>query len=244
MDAQLDSLLLALAVNHRLAGTLAPDEVSAAFLDAGREVPLIVADAVLGTDTPTGLLLFAAAAQAAGITHVRLALQHPSLPHTTPPVDKADRARVGRHPAPVVLHRGAHQTGIMLIGAEENVEVIACRDSVFRPVSVDTPTEALRRLRLLVMEGLTLIESIEVPAEWRSAPWRDWQSDLSDDHPLMSLLPVDADSRAIFAALDIHERMRTVLAPATVDPPVFGDLLSRLHPAAAAYVMAVATMKG
>ncbi len=56
--------------------------------------------------------------------------------------------------------------------------------------------------------------------------------------------PVDADSRAIFAALDIHERMRTVLAPATVDPPVFGDLLSRLHPAAAAYVMAVATMKG
>ncbi len=111
-------------------------------------------------------------------------------------------------------------------------------------MSVDTPAEALRRLRLLVMEGLSIIETIEVPEAWRTAPWRDWQADLSDDHPLSTLLPVDADSRAVYAALDIHDRMRTVLAPATVDPPAFGDLLSRLHPAAAAYVTAVATMKG
>lgn len=244
MDAHLDSLLLALALNHRLAGTLAPDAVSTAFLDANREVPLIVADGVLGTDTPTGLLLFAAAAKASGINHARLALNHPSLPHTTPPVAREDRARVGRHPAPIVLHRGPEQVGIMLLGAEENVEVIACRESVYHPVSVDTPAEALRRLRLLVMEGLSIIETIEVPEAWRTAPWRDWQADLSEDHPLSTLLPVDADSRAVYAALDIHDRMRTVLAPATVDPPAFGDLLSRLHPAAAAYVTAVATMKG
>ncbi len=78
MDAHLDSLLLALALNHRLAGTLAPDAVSTAFLDADREVPLIVADGVLGTDTPTGLLLFAAAAKASGITP-RPARPQPSL---------------------------------------------------------------------------------------------------------------------------------------------------------------------
>ncbi|GAA1624468.1 MULTISPECIES: hypothetical protein [Brevibacterium] len=244
MDSLLDSLLLTLALNHRLSGTRAPDEVSTAFLDAERDVPLIVSDAVLETPSPTGLLLFAAAAQAAGITHARLALHHPSLPHTTPPVAKEDRARVGRHPAPIVLHRGADQVGIMLLGAEANVEVIACRESVYRPVTVETPAEALRRLRLLVMEGLSIVESIDVPEQWRSAPWRDWQEELTATHPLTTLLPLDVDSRAIFAALDIHARMRTVLAPATLDPPVFGELLARLHPAAADYVTAVATMRG
>lgn len=244
MDLTTDSLLLALALNHRLSSTLAPDEVSAAFLDDDRDVPLIVSDAVLGTPAPTGLLLFAAEAAAAGITHARLALHHPSLPHTTPPVDKADRTKVGRHPAPIVLHRGTQQLGIVLIGAEANVEVLACRETVFRPVTVETPAEALRRLRLLVMEGLSLIESIDVPAEWREGPWRDWQEELSTSHPISRLIPRAADSRAIYAALDIHHRMASVLAPATVEPPEFGGLLSRLHPAAADYIMAVATMKG
>ena len=53
MDLTTDSLLLALALNHRLSSTLAPDEVSAAFLDDDRDVPLIVSDAVLGTTPPT-----------------------------------------------------------------------------------------------------------------------------------------------------------------------------------------------
>ncbi|GAA1950944.1 hypothetical protein GCM10009689_35100 [Brevibacterium antiquum] len=244
MDLTTDSLLLTLAMNHRLHSSLAPDEVSAAFLDDDRDVPLIVSDEVFGTSPPTGLLLFTAEAGAAGITHARLALHHPSLPHTTPPVDKADRLKVGRHTAPIVLHSGSHQGAVVLLGAEANVEVIACRDTVFHPVTVATPAEALRRLRLLVMEGLNLIESIEVPADWREGPWRDWQEELSLNHPISKLIPSVADARAIYAALDIHERMRTVLAPATVAPPAFGDLLSRLHPAAADYIMAVATMKG
>ncbi|MCI4010502.1 hypothetical protein [Brevibacterium sp. ZH18] len=244
MDLTTDSLLLTLAMNHRLRSSLAPDEVSAAFLDDDRDVPLIVADEVFDSSPPTGLLLFTAQAAAAGITHARLALHHPSLPHTTPPVDKADRLRVGRHTAPIVLHRGTQQAAVLLLGAEANVEVIACRETVFRPVTVETPAEALRRLRLLVMEGLTLIETIDVPTTWREGPWRDWQEELSSTHPISRLIPSVADARAIYAALDIHDRMRTVLAPATVDPPAFGDLLSRLHPAAADYIMAVATMKG
>ena len=63
-------------------------------------------------------------------------------------------------------------------------------------------------------------------------------------HPISRLIPTEADSRAIYAALDIHHRMASVLAPATVAPPQFGALLSQLHPAAADYIMAVATMKG
>lgn len=244
MDSTTDSLLLTLAINHRLRSTLAPDEVSAAFLDDDRDVPLIVFDEVFDTAVPTGLLLFIAEAAAAGITHARLALHHPSLPHTTPPVDKADRTKVGRHSAPIVLHRGTEQAAVVFLGAEANVEVIACRHTVFRPVTVETPAEALRRLRLLVMEGLSLIETLEVPAEWRQGPWRDWQEELSSTHPISRLIPSEADARAIYAALDIHDRMRTVLAPATVSPPEFGRLLSQLHPAAADYIMAVATMKG
>ncbi|HHX47914.1 MAG TPA: hypothetical protein GX718_11180, partial [Brevibacterium sp.] len=88
MDLTTDSLLLTLALNHRLRSTLAPDEVTSAFLDDDRDVPLIVSDEVFGSSVPTGLLLFAAVAAAAGITHARLALNHPSLPHTTPPVDR------------------------------------------------------------------------------------------------------------------------------------------------------------
>lgn len=244
MDLTTDSLLLTLAINHRLHSTLAPDEVSAAFLDDERDVPLIVSDEVFDTSSPTGLLLFIAEASAAGITHARLALQHPSLPRTTPPVDKVDRLKVGRHTAPIVLHAGSHQAAVVLLGAEANVEVIACADTTFRPVTVGTAAEALRRLRLLVMEGLNLIETIEVPATWREGPWRDWQEELSTNHPISRLIPSLADARAISAALDIHDRMRTVLAPATIAPPEFGDLLSRLHPAAADYIMAVATMKG
>ena len=244
MDLTTDSLLLTLALNHRLRSTLAPDEVTSAFLDDDRDVPLIVSDEVFGSSVPTGLLLFAAVAAAAGITHARLALHHPSLPHTTPPVDRTARTQVGRHSAPVVLHRGDEQAAIALIGAEANVEILACQPTVFRPVTVGSAPEALRRLRLLVMEGLNLIETIEVPEEWRQGPWRDWQEELSTLHPISRLIPTEADSRAIYAALDIHQRMRTVLAPATISPPRFGALLSQLHPAAADYIMAVATMKG
>ncbi len=243
MDSTLDSFLLTLALNHRLHATMAPDEVTAAFLDDGRDVPLIVADDVFDSGPPTGLLLFAAEIAAHGITHARLALHHPSLPHTTPPVAKADRLRVGRHTAPIILHRGEHQVAVALLGAEENVEVIACADAVYRPVTVGTPAEALRRLRLLVMEGLSIVESVEVPEAWRSGPWRDWQEELGTSHPISKLIPRSADGRAIHAALDIHDRMRSVLAPATVAPPEFGALLARLHPAAADYIAAVATMK-
>jgi hypothetical protein len=243
MDQTTDSLLLTLAMNHRLRSTLPPDEVTSAFLDDDRDVPLIVADEVFSTDVPTGLLLFAAVAAAAGITHARLALHHPSLPHTTPPVGKEARTKVGRHSAPIILHRGDEQAAIALIGAEANVEVIACRPTLFRPVTVGTAAEALRRLRLLVMEGLTLVETIDVPEEWRQGPWRDWQEELSLTHPISRLIPTEADSRAIYAALDIHHRMASVLAPATVAPAQFGALLSQLHPAAANYIMAVATMK-
>ncbi|WP_166971931.1 hypothetical protein [Brevibacterium atlanticum] len=244
MDLTTDSLLLTLAINHRLRSTLPPDEVSAAFLDDDRDVPLIVADEVFDTSVPSGLLLFAAVAAAAGITHARLALHHPSLPHTTPPVEKEARTKVGRHSAPVVLHRGSEQAAVALIGAEANVEIIACRPTLFRPVTVGTSAEALRRLRLLVMEGLTLVETLDVPEDWRQGPWRDWQEELSTTHPISRLIPTEADSRAIYAALDIHHRMRSVLAPATVSPPEFGTLLSQLHPAAANYIMAVATMNG
>ncbi|WP_309130212.1 hypothetical protein [Brevibacterium sp.] len=243
MDSTLDSFLLTLALNHRLRATMAPDEVSAAFLDDGRDVPLIVSDEVFGTHAPTGLLLFAAEIAGQGVTHARLSLHHPSLPHTTPPVTKADRLRVGRHTAPVVLHRGEQQVAVVLLGAEENVEVIACADTVFRPVTVGTPAEALRRLRLLVMEGLGIVETTRVPEAWRTGPWRDWQEELSTSHPISKLIPRSADGRAIYAALDIHDRMRSVLAPATVAPPEFGALLARLHPAAADYITAVATMK-
>lgn len=243
MDLHLDSFLLTLAINHRLRRSLPPDEVSQAFLDADREVPLIVHDEVFHTDGPTGLLLFVAALESSGITHARLALGHPSLPHTTPPVAKEDRLRIGRHPAPIVLHKGTHTAAILLLGAEENVEVIACAETIFHPVTVQTPAEALRRLRLLVMEGLALVESIDVPTEWRQGPWRDWQEELGTAHPLSALIPREADARAIYAAIDIHDRMRNVLAPATISPPQFGELLSRLHPAAADYIMAVATMK-
>ena len=244
MDPTTDSLLLTLAINHRLRSTLPPDEVSAAFLDDDRDVPLIVSDEVFATPAPTGLLLFVAEAAAAGITHARLALHHPSLPHTTPPVDRAARTKVGRHSAPVVLHRGPEQAAVALVGAEADVEIIACRPTLFRPVTVGTSAEALRRLRLLVMEGLSLVESLEVPQDWRQGPWRDWQEELSTTHPISRLIPTEADSRAIYAALDIHHRMAGVLAPATVDPPQFGALLSQLHPAAADYITAVATMKG
>src|SRR5690625_1678582 len=135
MDPTTDSLLLTLAINHRLRSTLPPDEVSAAFLDDDRDVPLIVSDEVFATPAPTGLLLFVAEAAAAGITHARLALHHPSLPHTTPPVDRAARTKVGRHSAPVVLHRGPEQAAIALVGAEADVEIIACRPTLFRPVT-------------------------------------------------------------------------------------------------------------
>src|SRR5690625_7091400 len=165
MDPTTDSLLLTLAINHLLRSTLPPDEVSAAFLDDDRDVPLIVSDEVFATPAPTGLLLFVAEAAAAGITHARLALHHPSLPHTTPPVDRAARTKVGRHSAPVVLHRGPEQAAIALVGAEADVEIIACRPTLFRPVTVGTSAEALRRLRLLVMEGLSLVESLEVPED-------------------------------------------------------------------------------
>ncbi|RBP64653.1 hypothetical protein DFO66_10651 [Brevibacterium sanguinis] len=243
MDFTLDAFLLTLALNHRLRATMAPDEVSSAFLDDGRDVPLIVADDVFSSAPPTGLLLFAAEIARHGVTHARLALHHPSLPHTTPPVAKEHRLRVGRHSAPVILHRGERQIAVVLLGAEENVEVIGCADAVYRPVTVGTPAEALRRLRLLVMEGLGIVETVEVPEAWRSGPWRDWQEELSTSHPLSKLIPRSADGRAIHAALDIHDRMRTVLAPATVAPPEFGALLSRLHPAAADYITAVATMR-
>ncbi|SDS67474.1 hypothetical protein SAMN04489752_2235 [Brevibacterium siliguriense] len=163
MDLTTDSLLLTLALNHRLRSTLPPDEVTSAFLDDDRDVPLIFSDEVFGSSVPTGLLLFIAEAAAYGITHARLALHHPSLPHTTPPVDRTARTKVGRHTAPVVLHRGDEQAAIALIGAEANVEILACRPTVFRPVTVGTAAEALRRLRLLVMEGLNLIETIDVP---------------------------------------------------------------------------------
>lgn len=242
MDFTIDSFMLALALNHRLHGSLAPDEVSAAYLDDGRDVPLIVADAVIGSPVPTGLLLFAAEAAASGITHARLALQHPSLPHTTPPVAREDRVRVGRHSAVVVLQRGSETAGVMLPGAEAQVEVLPCTPSTYHPVTVHTPAEALRRLRILVMDGLGLVETIDVPADWRSGPWRDWQEELATTHPISRLIPRTADARAIHAAIDIHVRMRSVLAPATVNPPEFGALLSRLHPAAADYISAVATM--
>jgi hypothetical protein len=244
MDLTTDSLLLTLAINHRLRSTLAPDEVTAAYLDDDREVPLIVSDEVFGTSAPTGLLLFIAEAAAAGITHARLALSHPSLPHTTPPVDKAARTKVGRHSAPIVLHRGTEQAAVVLIGAEANVEIIACRPTIFHPVTVTTSAEARHRLRLLVMEGLNLVETVDVPEDWRQGPWRDWQEELSTTHPISRLIPTEADSRAIYAALDIHHRMRSILAPATVSPPEFGHLLSQLHPAAANYIMTVATMNG
>src|SRR5699024_11096137 len=120
----------------------APDEVSAAFLDDDRDVPLIVSDEVFATPAPTGLLLFVAEAAAAGIPHARLALHHPPLPHTTPPVDRAARTKVGRHSAPVVLHRGPEQAAIALVGAEADVEIIACRPTLFRPVTVGTSAEA------------------------------------------------------------------------------------------------------
>ena len=52
MDLTTDSLLLTLALNHRLRSTLAPDEVTSAFLDDDRDVPLIVSDEVFGSSVP------------------------------------------------------------------------------------------------------------------------------------------------------------------------------------------------
>src|SRR5699024_1896642 len=167
MDPTTDSLLLTLAINHLLRSTLPPDEVSAAFLDDDRDVTLILPAAAFATPAPTGLPLSLAEPAAAGTTHAPLALHHPSLPHTAPPVARAARTKVGRHSAPVMLHRGREQAAIALVGVEADVEIIACRPTLFRPVTVGTSAEALRRLRLLVMEGLSRVESLEVPEAWR-----------------------------------------------------------------------------
>lgn len=249
MDTALATLLTSLSVDAALAGRLSPDACAQVFLDAGMPVPLVLEDAVYVSEPPTGLLLLLPALRARGVDRLRLALLHPTFPSTVPRVERSARRTLARATAVAVTEVGGASDAVLVLDGEANLRVLACARVPYSPLDVGTVTEAARTLRETVMEGLALVETLgaAAPPEMRNLQWRDWQADMSAAAPraeLSGLLARPEHAPLLHAALDIHHAMSPVLAPATVGPPEFGDMLARLHRAAAAVVTAVSRDNG
>lgn len=249
MDTALATLLTSLTVDAALAGRLSPDDCAQVLLDAGMPVPLVLEDAVYDSDPPTGLLLLLPALRARGVDRLRLALLHPTFPSAVPRVEKSARRTLARATAVAVTESSGVSDAVLVLDGEANLRVLACARVPYAPLDVRSVPEAARTLRETVMEGLALVEALGdgVPAEMRNLQWRDWQADMSAAAPraeLTGLLARPEQAPLLHAALDIHHAMSPVLAPATVGPAEFGDMLARLHRAAAAVVTAVSRDNG
>jgi hypothetical protein len=249
MDTALATLLTTLAVNASLDRRLSPDACAQVFLDAGHPVPLVIEDEVYATDPPTGLLLLIPALRSVGVDRLRIALIHPSLPFTVPRVDKPARRRIARSTAVAIAEVRHTSHSVLTLDGEANVGVFACAPVPYATLDVISVPESARALREVVIDGLELIDGLgaAVPTEIRNLQWRDWQADMSAEaqrSELAALLRHPAQAPLLHAALDIHHAMSPILAPAAVQPPELGSLLSRLHTAAASVVTAVSRDNG
>ncbi|MYM18970.1 hypothetical protein GSY69_02990 [Brevibacterium sp. 5221] len=235
----LTSLALAALVEHRIA----PDHAVSLFADSEEPVPFALADPALGGQ-PRGLLLWAADARAAGIDGFRCQLVHPSLPYAVPRVDRALARPIARAGAVIVAEAAGTARAVLVLDDEGGFTAAECAPVPYAPLFSASAAEAVRELRQTVMEGLGTVERLgrRAPEAVRGLAWRDWQADMGGPglrDELSALLPDPAQAMPLHAALDIHDALSPILAPATLEPPELGHLLARLHPAAADVVATI-----
>lgn len=222
---------VATALNACVERILPPDSVVTIFQDAGFEVPFIHEDAVLG-ESRTGLLLWAAAARESGFDRFRTVLVHPALALTVPQVAREYSRVVAQAPAVIVAEVAGESRAVLVVHAEGNVDVFPCAHVPFAPLGMRSVPEAVRHLRDVVMQGLSLVER-GIADEFRNLPWRDWQEEFAGEHRRAGSFFMDSTvEAACFSAVDIHCALRPVLAPLAVEPQELGSLLAQLHTAA------------
>lgn len=238
------AVFLAASLRALLTGTCSPDAVVEAYDRADAPVPLIVDDPVISSDLPQGLLLWAAEARRSGIDSAYSVLLHPTLPHRVPRTDKEHRRALARSSSVTVLEAEGTSRALVLLSADAAARVIPTAPVRTAPLGSVSAPEAVRALRECTMEGVGLVEELgdELPENLRQAPWRDWQADLAVgrlSESIGALLDEPRYAASLVTAFEIHSMLRPVLAPHTLQPPRFGEMLARLHAAAAAVVTAV-----
>lgn len=228
----LTAVLTATALNALTSRSLPPDEVTTAF--DNMDVPFITEDTSEVAQTHTGLILWASAARKLGITRFRTVLIHPSLRFTVPKTAPSTLSTFATAPAAIIGERAGTSAVVVVPGAEGNTSAYGCAPVPYTPLGAHSAPEAIRHLRQIVLDGLRLVErDPSIATEFRNFPWRDWQEEVADSHAPSGFFALPAFEAATRAAVDIHEAMRPVLAPATAQPPEFGQLLAHLHQAAA-----------
>ena len=238
------AVFFAAALQSLLSQRRSPDTIVDAYASASTPVPLIVDDPVFGSDTPQGLLLWAAQLRREGIDSAHTVFIHPTLPHRVPRTDREHRRLLARVSSVTVLEQAGVSRAIVVLNADGAAQVIPTAAVSSAPLGTVSAAEAVRELRECTMEGLALVERLgdELPENLRQAPWRDWQADmalgrLADN--IGDLLPEPRWAASLVTACEIHSLLSPVWAPHTMQPPEFGALLARLHAAAAAVVWSV-----
>lgn len=248
MSTALPTLLTSLALNSLSLRRVSPDHTVAAFLENDHPVPFVTSDEALGGD-PRGLLLWAANARAAGYDRYRCHLVHPSLPYSVPRVERGASRLIARAGAVIVAESDSVSQAVLVLDGEGSLHALPCAQVPFAPLASVTAQEASRELRQIVMHGLDVVERSgdATPLPVRDFGWRDWQAEMTGAglrKELVQFLPDTSLAAPLSAALDVHESMSSVLAPATVEPPELGAALAALHPAAAEVVLTVSRASG